>query len=278
MCDNCTCKQDEDLNEETPEVVEKDSSSIAFEQDPLVFSSIKKDTLIISAFPGTGKTWCYECIGDNSIILDSDSSTFDKSEFPANYIEHIKKYIGKVNVILVSSHDTVRAALREAGIEFYVVYPANTKTNKEEYMTRYVKRGSSEAFVKLMEEKWDDFIASIEEHPEDILIALPYTDLFLSHIVTALVQMQEFELPMGLLFVDGYKFIVDDSGSISVEIATQQWCELLNRSITEPKSTTAYQARSTRVRIAIETFADLWHSWENNKPHIMLPEGWNLIR
>ena len=64
-----------------------------------------KKTLLISAFPGTGKTYSYE--NSNKIILDSDSSKFDKNDFPNNYINHIKEnldvYIQKSTQIIADS-------------------------------------------------------------------------------------------------------------------------------------------------------------------------------
>ena len=44
-------------------------------------------TKVYSAFPGVGKTTYFNNTSKN--VLDSDSSTFDKSEFPQNYINHI---------------------------------------------------------------------------------------------------------------------------------------------------------------------------------------------
>jgi len=54
-----------------------------------------KDTKIISAFPGTGKTTLYKNDKYRDIkIMDSDISKFDKKYFPKNYIEYIKNCIG----------------------------------------------------------------------------------------------------------------------------------------------------------------------------------------
>lgn len=45
-------------------------------------------TKVYSAFPGVGKTTYFNTTSKN--VLDSDSSKFDKREFPKNYIQHIK--------------------------------------------------------------------------------------------------------------------------------------------------------------------------------------------
>ena len=49
-----------------------------------------KNTIVISAFPACGKTYAFNNFQDSYSILDSDSSKFDKTYFPDNYIKHIK--------------------------------------------------------------------------------------------------------------------------------------------------------------------------------------------
>lgn len=112
---------------------------------------------VICGFPGVGKSTVFENREQYTInILDSDSSTFDKALFPANYIAHIKEQIEGDNVILCSSHDTVRNALVAENIPFHLVFPAITL--KMEYLDRYVQRGSPKAFVDMMYNKWSEFI------------------------------------------------------------------------------------------------------------------------
>lgn len=121
-------------------------------------------TRIISAFPGTGKTTFYEKYKD--ITLDSDSSNFSwvtqegkkirNPDFPQNYINHIKDNIGKYRFILVSSHKEVRDALIDNCLFFYLAYPA--LEHKNDYLKRYKERGSSEAFIQLLENNWDAWI------------------------------------------------------------------------------------------------------------------------
>jgi hypothetical protein len=84
----------------------------------------------------------------------------DKSDFPRNYLEHIKSNIGKVDVILVSSHKEVRDALVENNIWFELVYP--DPSIKEEFLQRYVDRGSPEKFISLLETNWNNWIGELE--------------------------------------------------------------------------------------------------------------------
>jgi len=115
-------------------------------------------TIILSAFPGTGKTYFCKNVaqnfpGQNLVVKDSDSSTFDKSDFPANYMKHIKEQIGKVDVLCVSSHQEVRDAMEEAGIEYYAVTP--DAALKNEYLQRFEDRGSPAGFITYIEEHWE---------------------------------------------------------------------------------------------------------------------------
>jgi hypothetical protein len=115
--------------------------------------------LLVAGFPGTGKSY-YCSNGDWSqyvpqgFATDSDSSKFDKSNFPQNYIEHIKEKISEGYArIFISSHKEVRDALVENGLEFTLVYPK--KELKEEYLKRYKERGSANAFINLISNNWD---------------------------------------------------------------------------------------------------------------------------
>ena len=117
-----------------------------------------KLTKIYVGFPAVGKSHFYKY--SKLKVLDSDSSKFDKDYFPENYIKYIKNNIGKVDIILISSHDIVRDALVEEGIEFNLVYP--NITLKNEYIQRFKDRGSNETFIKLINENWNDWITQLQ--------------------------------------------------------------------------------------------------------------------
>jgi len=122
----------------------------------------KKNKIVISAFPATGKSY-YCSNGDwsqyvsDGFCCDSDSSLFDKSDFPNNYMTHIKNRIDENYYrIFVSSHKEVREALIDNKIEFTLVYPSIDL--KEEYIARYKDRGSSDSFIDLVSSNWDAWI------------------------------------------------------------------------------------------------------------------------
>lgn len=130
-------------------------------------------TFVISAFPACGKSYCFENHQEEFSMLDSDSSQFSwikdedgnntkerNPDFPQNYIDHIKKNIGKVDVIFVSSHDVVRKALVDNGIRTIIVYP--NKDLKSEWIRRFKERGNNEAFINFISDNWEKFISDIE--------------------------------------------------------------------------------------------------------------------
>ena len=118
--------------------------------------------IVISAFPGMGKTWYFENCQELHSSYDSDSSKFPKDDFPRNYIEYIKEKLKEDDrdIIFVSSHENVRQALIDEGIHFICIYPDINM--KDEMIERYKKRGSSEAFIDNIDKNYENYISSIE--------------------------------------------------------------------------------------------------------------------
>jgi len=134
-----------------------------------------RKTKIVSGFPAVGKSVLTK--NSHYKVLDSDSSQFSwikegerHPDFPDNYMNHIKKNIGEVDYILVSSHDVVRQALEENNIEYNLIYPSIDL--KEEYIKRFKSRGNDENFIKFIDSKWNDFINNIENETFPILLRL----------------------------------------------------------------------------------------------------------
>jgi len=141
-----------------------------------------KRTIVISAFPGVGKSNFCNTIQNTRnapyidpeekqklpVVLDCDSSDFSwlgpgarNPDFPANYISHIRKNIGKVDLIFISTHKEVLKALNESVIKFILVFPR--KYLKGEYIERYKSRKSPPSFIDMMNNKWDEFIDELND-------------------------------------------------------------------------------------------------------------------
>lgn len=121
--------------------------------------------LIISAFPACGKSWVYR---NNHVltVLDSDSSKFSwildsegnstgerNPNFPDNYIQHIHDNLESADIIMVSSHDEVRSALNEAGLNWFAVTPSPEL--KHEWIGRCWLRDPNTPFLKALADNWD---------------------------------------------------------------------------------------------------------------------------
>lgn len=165
-------------------------------------SNIK--TMVIAAFPGTGKSYTTQQEANKfEGILDSDSSQFswlkDKEgkntdvrnpDFPANYIKHIKENLGKVEVIFVSSHKEVREALEKEGIDYFLVYP--NIFQKKDYIERYKKRGNNNKFINLLSANWELWIEECDAEVFPTKIKLPYFSLkYLNKEVIDLIKIME---------------------------------------------------------------------------------------
>lgn len=160
-------------------------------------------TLIISAFPGCGKSHCVKHEQDKfkEMIVDLESSDYSwrkdengarerNPEFPKNYIEKIKEGIGTANIIFVSSHKEVRDALKEAGLKYILVYPNHYQ--KEEYLKRYEKRGNSPKFINQIDYNWEEWIDECDNETFPIKIKLPYFSLkYLNKEVIDLISIME---------------------------------------------------------------------------------------
>ena len=124
----------------------------------------KSKPLLVAGFPGTGKSYYTNTESGympQGFATDSDSSKFDKDNFPQNYIEHIKEKISQGYArIFISSHKEVRDALVENGLEFTLVYPK--KELKEEYLKRYKERGSPDGFINLISNNWDLWLEELK--------------------------------------------------------------------------------------------------------------------
>lgn len=140
---------------------------------------MNNETIIISAFPCTGKSsFTKNNKSDFIKVLDSDSSEYSwmidddgnkvrNPEFPKNYIKHIKECMQEYNVIFVSSHDVVRKALRRHRIKYTLMYPDAKSDMFKEYVKRAIERGSSETFVYNLCKYWDEWIKSCDEDKSD---------------------------------------------------------------------------------------------------------------
>lgn len=132
-------------------------------------------TIIISAFPGMGKSYSvehlpqYKMVDFDSIVspwIKTNEGRIPNPSFEQEYIEALNKLKsqGSYQIIYVTSHKLVRQALQHHKIYYYLVYPDISL--KDQYIRRYRERGNEQDFVELLEQKWEQWINQIQ-HDQD---------------------------------------------------------------------------------------------------------------
>lgn len=145
------------------------------------------ESIIIFGFPGVGKSYAFEHQEELGLELqDSDSSHFHwlykDDEFkepvldengkkvvhpawPANYAQYIELTGREQEVnpdfIFVSTHEEVMKAILSLGFISFCIYPDINM--KDKFMQLYKDRGNDERFLKLMDEKWEEFVKGTEK-------------------------------------------------------------------------------------------------------------------
>ena len=119
---------------------------------------------IICGWSGIGKSTVAK---NQSNVLDFESSVFShklngetNSDFPDNYVDELMKVMSdkKYDYYLVSCHKSVRDELKARGLKYMIILPYRDCEN--EYMKRWVRRGSDIDFITKMSERWDAMIDS----------------------------------------------------------------------------------------------------------------------
>lgn len=123
---------------------------------------------IICGFSGIGKSTAEQ---KNRRILDFESSGYSNifengfvvsrnKDFPKNYIDKLEELIknDEAYYYLLSCHEEVREELKTRGINYIIVLP--TIEQKNEYLKRWLKRGSDIDFITQMDKRWEVMINS----------------------------------------------------------------------------------------------------------------------
>lgn len=226
--------------------------------------------IIISAFPGTGKSFIVknkeELLGlENLKILDSDSSNFSwmpgevnkirNPKFPQNYIEHIKKELTEgTDVIFVSSHSAVRRALQENHLKYYLVYPINNTINKTIYKNRFIERGNSEEFINAVMNNWEVWIDDMNHDKYPVKIILSAEKYLFDYIFTIIKMDKNRKNKVNNCFHIKYE---EETGRLvpSIDMDTNE-CDICGKKFTEEevksfKVYTAYVCKKLSEMLAI---------------------------
>ena len=145
---------------------------------------------IICGFSGIGKSTAeqksrrildFESLGYSNIFENGFVVSRNK-DFPKNYIDKLEELMknDEAHYYLLSCHEDVRNELKARGLKYIIVLPH--MEYKNEYLKRWLKRGSDIDFITQMDKRWEVMINScvkdtapkiyLEEHEylSDILI------------------------------------------------------------------------------------------------------------
>ena len=125
-------------------------------------------TNIISAFCGTGKS--YLCTKSKGKFIELECWRYsNKPEFPQNIIKDILSKDTTVTGIFISTNPIVLNALPKY-INTIIVYPELSL--KEEYIKRFIKRGSSNDFILTLSKYWELWITEAMRNKRSCPIVL----------------------------------------------------------------------------------------------------------
>jgi len=141
---------------------------------------------IVSGFPGVGKSFFQKQAVPGTSVWDLDISGYLHAEdFPFNYGKAIESHLQQQHSVMVSSSRHLRHVLEVYQWSYYLVYPSVDCF--EEYIDRFIDRGSDIRFLRYMGENWDSLLRDckiptagahqIELRPgqylSDVLLATP---------------------------------------------------------------------------------------------------------
>lgn len=131
--------------------------------------------LIICGFPGVGKTGAESSATEkkNYEFYDMESTPFrwvvgidhkrvPNPHFPGCYVDDIEASASKYGrkYTMVSSHKEVRDEMKMRGLRYIIVVPE--RNLRDEYLLRYVARGSDIGLIEQVYDHWDEWLDDIE--------------------------------------------------------------------------------------------------------------------
>ena len=117
-------------------------------------------------FPGVGKT---TAASDRESVIDLETTPFHWDANGNEVKDWVKKYFESIDdieqketnkTVLLSTHKSVITGMRVREIPFVVVAPK--REDKNGYLIRYIRRGSTMSFILKMNEKWYEYMDDID--------------------------------------------------------------------------------------------------------------------
>jgi hypothetical protein len=120
---------------------------------------MKKNTIIYSAWCGSGKTFI--CEKTDIKAVEIEYWKYKEKGLFKEYIQDVKKNFGVVDYIFIATEPQGLKLLHDAGFEITLVYPKNELRN--EYLDRYIERDSPYDFIGVFMKYWTPWINELKE-------------------------------------------------------------------------------------------------------------------
>jgi hypothetical protein len=117
------------------------------------------NTVICAAFCGTGKT--YICEKTNIKSVEIEYWKYKDKGLQKEYINDIKKHMGVVDYIFISTDPDGLKILHNEGFDILLVYPKIEL--RGEYLDRYIERDSPYDFIGSFMKYWNIWINELKE-------------------------------------------------------------------------------------------------------------------
>jgi len=114
---------------------------------------------LFSVFCGAGKT--YVCEKTSIKAIEVEYWKYKDKGLQKEYIDDIKKSIGKVEYIFISTEPDGLKLLHNEGFKITLVYPENKLRN--EYLDRFVARDSPHDFIGAYMKWWNPWLDELKE-------------------------------------------------------------------------------------------------------------------
>lgn len=128
----------------------------------LLAPRLQQRAKIIVGFPGIGKSFISKDPSNQFSWLNIHDEPGYAKGAEESFHEGVLVLAQQPGVLLLPAHRTVGEFLVKENLIFTSVFPK--RILKEEYLRRYRVRGSSEGFVELVEQRWDQFLDNMWYH------------------------------------------------------------------------------------------------------------------
>lgn len=121
-------------------------------------------TIIVSAFPGCGKTFLSNKFNNREIFIDKDNGHLTTELQFGQYNQEIIELIGHTEYVLISQYPEILNIIYEKGYKYVIVAPNNSslisnatrKAIKQQWFGRFILRGNNNIWISNLVQNYDN--------------------------------------------------------------------------------------------------------------------------